>query len=71
MPTKEELDTLAASIATGATKPVSVSGDAGFFSKHSLQQQIQAHQYFAAQAAAKTPSRGIRFAKIENGAASS
>lgn len=69
MPTKEENDALASSIATGATKPVSVSGDAGSFSKHSLQQQIEAHKYFSSVAAARTPSRGLRFAKVTNGAA--
>lgn len=69
MATKEENEAMAAAIAAGATQPVSVSGDAGFFSKHSLQQQIEAHRYLKAQTAARTPSRGIRFAKIENGAA--
>lgn len=71
MATKEENEALAASIAAGTTKAASVSGDAGSFSKHSLRDQIEAHRYFASQTAAKTPSRGIRFAKIINGAAGS
>lgn len=68
-PTKEELETLATDIATGVTKASSVSGDAGSFSKHNLKDQIEAHRYFKAQTAASTPSRGIRFVKVENGAA--
>lgn len=69
MPTKEENDELASSIATGVTKASSVSGDAGSFTKHSLRDQIEAHRYLSSQTAARTPSRGIRFVKIENGAA--
>lgn len=70
MPTKEENEALATSISEGVTKASSVSGDAGSFSRHSLKDQIEAHRYFSAVAAAKTPSRGIRFVKLENGAAS-
>ena len=71
MSTKEENEALAASIAAGTTKAASVSGDAGSFSKHSLKDQIEAHRYFAANTAARTKNRGIRFSKIENGGAGS
>ena len=69
MPTKEENETLATSISAGVTKASSVSGDAGSFSKHNLKDQIEAHRYLAGMNAASKPNRGIRFNKIENGAA--
>lgn len=44
--------------------PAKVSGDAGSVEQHALSDLIKVHQYLAAQCAATSGRRGLRFSRL-------
>ncbi len=60
----ENAEILSETIATVATEPAKVSGDAGSAEQHKLTDLIAADKYVRAKAASRSPRVGLRFVKL-------